>query len=147
MKGGSGDNYGFTMIEIIMVIVIISILAVALLPRASLIGGSVPTAADVIVSDIRVTQREAMSRETPLSVTFAAGNAAYKYVAEAAGNGEARNLTELAPNTSIIQGQAITFNSLGEPVGLAAPLAIVVTDGAITKTIMVEPYTGAVSTQ
>lgn len=135
------------MIEIIMVIVIISILAVAILPRVSLFGGPAPMAADLIASDIRVTQREAMSRETGRAVSFMAGSATYKYAADAAGIGEARNLAELGSNTAITQGQTITFNSLGEPVGLAVPLAIVVTDGAATKTIMVEPYTGVVTTQ
>lgn len=135
------------MIEIIMVIVIIAVLAVALLPRASLIGGPAPMAADVIASDIHVTQQEAMSRETPLSVSFIAGSAAYTYAADPAGNGETRNLAELGPNTAIAQGQAVTFNSLGEPVGITAPLAILVTDGAAIKTILVEPYTGSVTTQ
>lgn len=133
------------MMEIIMVIVIIGILAVTVVPRVSLIGGSVPIAADVIASDVRVTQQEAMSRAIPLSISFTAGNATYKYAADAGGNGETRNLAELGPNTSITQGQAVTFNSLGEPVGLSIPLPIVVTDGAATKTIMVEPYTGAVT--
>lgn len=135
------------MIELIMVIVVMSILAVALLPRAGLIGGSASMAADVIASDIRVTQSEAMSHETARSVSFTAGNATYKYAVDAAGIGEGRTLTELGSNTSIMQGQTITFNSLGEPLGLAVPLAIVVTDGAATKTITVEPYTGAVTTQ
>lgn len=135
------------MLEIIMVIVIAGILAIALLPRAGLIGGAAPLAADVIASDIRATQRGAMSRETPLSVTFASGNPAYRYAADAAGNGEARNLAELGPNTAIARGQTITFNSLGEPAGLAAPVAITVTDGDAIKTITVEPYTGAITTQ
>ncbi len=135
------------MMEIIMGIVIIGILAVTVVPRVNLIGGSAPIAADVIASDIHVTQQEAISRETPLSISFTSGNATYKYAADAVGNGETRNLAELGPNTSITQGQAVTFNSLGEPAGLAAPLAIMVTDGAAIKTIMVEPYTGAVTTQ
>lgn len=135
------------MIEIIMVIVIISILAVALLPHASLIGGPAPMAADLIASDIRATQREAMSHETARSVSFMPGSATYTYAVNAAGIGEGRNLTELGSNISITQGQSITFNSLGEPMGLSIPLAIVVTDGAAIKTITVEPYTGTAATQ
>lgn len=135
------------MIEMIVVIVLIGILAVVLLPRASLIGGSSPMAADLVASDIRVTQREAMTRETPLSVSFAAGSSSYKYATDAVGNGEMRDLAELGPNTCIGMGKTITFNSLGEPLGLAIPLAIAVTDGATTRTVSVEPYTGKVTTQ
>lgn len=135
------------MIEMIVVIVLIGILAVVLLPRASIIGGSSPIAADLVASDIRVTQREAMTRETPLSVSFTAGSAVYKYATDAVGKGEVRDLLELGPSTSIGLAKTITFNSLGEPLGLALPLAIAVTDGATIKTVTVEPYTGKVTTQ
>ncbi len=134
------------MIEIIMVIVIIGILAVAFFPSAKLIGGHAPVAADVIASDIRITQREAMSREIPLSIAFTAGSATYKYALDAAGNGEIRNLAEIGPITVIAQGQTVTFNSLGEPAALTVPLVITVSDGAATNSITVEPYTGMVTT-
>lgn len=147
MKGECGNSGGFTMIEIIAVIAVIGILGIALIPRANLSGGTAPLAADIIASDIRATQREAMSHETPLSVTFAAGSPAYRYAVDAAGNGEARNLAELGPNTIIARGRTITFNSLGEPAGLTAPAVITVTDGEAAKTIMVEPYTGAAAAQ
>ncbi len=145
---------GFTFIELIMTIVILGILAAYATPKFSSTSEfSVAGAAEVVASDITYTQREAMSTRQRLSVRIPATlpDPIYDYAYDtAAATGKPRDLTEFNASLSVtaVSPSGTTdflFNSLGEPVGITAQAAITVSDGNVTKTITIEPYTGKVT--
>lgn len=142
MNRGDGLKVrGFTFIETLAVVIIISIISAAVLPRFfnSQVGGSL--AADVLASDIAFTQQEAMHKNKPLTVRVTT-SFAYSY-----GDGLSRDLRSMNPSLSISAAQPVTFNSLGEPVGLSNPAAITIDDGNETVVVMIEPFTGKLSRQ
>jgi prepilin-type N-terminal cleavage/methylation domain-containing protein len=140
-NGGRYRESGFTFFEILMVIIITGVLAAVVLPRflSSSIGGSL--AAGVVASDITFTQLEAMNKNRPLSVNFVT---AYSYTY---GDGLSRDLRKINPSLTVSAGGEVTFNSLGEPVGLTDVETITVTDGIDTVSIRIEPYTGKLTLQ
>ena len=140
------NEHGFTLIEIIMVVVIIGILAWVAITKYPTTGISLETAADMIRSDIRSVQALAMAQHASKTLTF---NSSTEYVFPAAGGGnKTRNLTNIFDgNISLSAYPAgnITFNSLGEPTaGYGAGNSITITTGSSTKTLTVLRYTGKV---
>jgi MSHA pilin protein MshC len=130
------DSRGFTLVELIMVVVLIGILAVSIVPKfvdtsaISLLGG-----AAMAVADIRYTQELAMGTHTPKTITFATNDTFYTV------NSQTMNLPS---NVSISSGATFTFNSLGEPTA-GGGSSVEIQAGSSTKTITVESYTGRVS--
>jgi prepilin-type N-terminal cleavage/methylation domain-containing protein len=130
------DSKGFTLIELIMVIVLISILAVSVVPKfmdtsaISLVG-----AAAVVVADIRYTQELAMSTHAPKTITFTTNDTFYTVVSQT---------MNLPSRVSISSGATFTFNSLGEPT-TGGGSSVEIQAGSSTKTISVDSYTGRVS--
>jgi len=130
------DSGGFTLVELIMVVVLISILAVSFVPKfldtsaISLAGGAAMAAAD-----IRYTQELAMGTHSPKTIVFTASNTYYTV--------DSRNVN-LPSRVSISSGATFTFNSLGEPTA-GGGTSVTLSAGAETKTITVESYTGRVS--
>ena len=130
------DSRGFTLVEIIMVVVLISILAVSVVPKfvdtsaISLQGG-----AAMVRADIRYTQELAMSTHAPKTITFTTSDTFYTV------NSQTMNLPS---RVSISSGAAFTFNSLGEPT-TGGGSSVEIQAGSSTKTITVESYTGRVS--
>ena len=127
---------GFTIIELLMVVVLISILAVSIVPKfvdtsaISLQGG-----AAMVAADIRYTQELAMSTHTPKTITFTTNDTFYTV------NAQTMNLPS---RVSISSGATFTFNSLGEPT-TGGGSSVEIQAGSSTKTITVESYTGRVS--
>ena len=132
---------GFTFIETLAVVIILGIITAAILPRffSSQIGGSL--AADLVASDIAFTQFQAMNKNRPLTVSVTSPST-YIY-----GDGLSRDLGSMNPSLSISAARPVTFNGLGEPVGLANPAAIIVNYGAETVSVIIEPFTGKISRQ
>jgi prepilin-type N-terminal cleavage/methylation domain-containing protein len=131
------DSRGFTIIELLMVVVLISIVAVSVIPKfvdtsaISLQGG-----AAMVAADIRYTQELAMSTHSPKTITFATNDTFYTV------NSQTMNLPS---RVSISNGATFTFNSLGEPTAGGGSSVQITTVGGSTKTIAVESYTGRVS--
>ncbi|MBW2570636.1 MAG: prepilin-type N-terminal cleavage/methylation domain-containing protein [Deltaproteobacteria bacterium] len=137
------NEHGFTLIEIIMVIVIIGILAFVAIQKYSAKSDiSLATAADMIRSDIRSVQALAMAQHASKTLTFSSSTQ-YSFQ-KVGGADETRNLT------NIFKGEIsfspvpanITFNSLGEPT--AGYSTIIIKTGSTTKTLTVLRYTGKV---
>ena len=130
------SSQGFTLVELIMVVVLISILAVSVVPKfmdtsaISLQGG-----AALVVADIRYTQELAMSTHTSKTITFTTNDTYYTV------NSQTMNLPS---RVSISSGATFTFNSLGEPTA-GGGSSVEIQAGSSTKTITVESYTGRAS--
>jgi len=130
------DSRGFTIIELMMVVVLIGILAVSVVPKfvdtsaISLVG-----AAAMVAADIRYTQELAMSTNSSKTIVFTTSNDNYTV--------DSRNV-DLPSKVSISSGMTFTFNSLGEPT-TGGGSSVTLSAGAETKTITVENYTGRVS--
>jgi MSHA pilin protein MshC len=131
------DSRGFTLVELIMVVVLISILAVSVVPKfvdtsaISLQGG-----AAMVLADIRYTQELAMSTHSPKTITFTTNDTFYTVNSQT---------MSLPSRVSISNGATFTFNSLGEPTAGGGSSVQITTVGGSTKTITVESYTGRVS--
>lgn len=134
---------GFTLIELIMVIVIIGILAFVALQKYPATEISFETAADMIKSDIRSVHALAMSQHASKTLTF---NSSTEYVFPAAGGGnKTRNFADIFDGNISFSPKPdkITFNSLGEPTA-GYGSSITITTGSTTKTLTVLRYTGKV---
>jgi len=131
------NENGFTLIEIIMVIVIIGILAFVAIQKYPTAGISIGTAASMIKSDIRSVQALAMAGHTAKSMTF--GSNIYTFDKQS--GTKTRNLQNIfdAPIT-ISAPTTIGFNSLGEPTKNQND-TITINN---TKTLTVLRYTGRV---
>ena len=131
----AASSQGFTLVELIMVAVLISILAVSIVPKLvdtsaiSLQGG-----AALVVADIRYTQELAMSSHAPKTITFTTNDTSYTVNSQT---------MDLPSKVSISSGATFTFNSLGEPVGGGG--SVTIEAGGNPKTITVESYTGRAS--
>lgn len=139
------NDHGFTLIEIIMVVVIIGILAWIAIAKYPDTGISLETAADMIKSDIRSVQALAMAQHASKTLTF---NSSTEYVFPAAGGvDKTRNFADIFDGNISLSaypaGNIITFNSLGEPTA-AQDDSITITNGSSTKTLTVLRYTGMV---
>ena len=135
---------GFTLVELVMMIVIIGILAVVALPR--LTGTDVFQSrgiADQIRTALRYAQKIAIAQRGTVSANITSGANSDCGFALVGGNVQCQ--VALPAGVTVVPAlpQTITFNALGQPVPNAQS-ALVVAGGGLTTTITVEAETGYV---
>lgn len=136
-----GDQCGFTLIELIMVMVVVGILAVVVVPR--FYGVNVfkeRGAADQVMAALRYGQKVAIAQHRPVSVNITVAATPDCSTALVLGN------VNCAVTVAGFAGTA-TFNALGQPVQNVSPFApltapVVMSAAGITVTI--EQETGYV---
>lgn len=161
---------GFTLIEMVMLLLILGILAVVVIPQVEDMAGTRASAtARKLQSDIAYAQSLAMTRNLPHRVYFNAAPApanGYAVVNDANGNGNwgvdpgefaidpanASASLSVTLNTGsyagvIISGGSLTgtfvgFNTLGVP---TTGGTVSISGGGTTQTVTVQPETGRVS--
>ena len=138
------NSKGFTLIEMIAIMVIVGILAVFLMPRIDFTlstTASVDGAAYMVASDIRYVQECAMANRVSKRIDFVSGSSVYTFTPSSPldPSGILPSGVQIGSNYTII------FNSLGEPT-TGGGGSVTVRDIGITqtKTISVVNYTGRV---
>jgi MSHA pilin protein MshC len=135
---------GFTLIEVIAVMIIVGILAATVISRINFgttsSTASANGAAYMIASDIRYAQEWAMATRSSRTVSFTSGQSSYTSPVTG-------SPIYLPTGATISNDFSVTFNSLGEPI-TTTPVgvwSVGVSAGGLPKTIAVLNYTGKVS--
>lgn len=152
------NNNGFTMVEILIVVVVIAIAAFTAIPMISSAGSiQIRSASNMIIGDIEYAKSISITRSQPYSVVFDTTNERYRledqsgtvithpvrkqfdYIIDFKNDGR---LSKVNIVSTTFSGNKITFDSLGSPVGNGG--TIIIEAGGDSVTIKVEPVTGYV---
>jgi len=139
------NSKGFTLIEVIAIMIIVGILAAFLMPRIDFTLSttvSVDGAAYMVASDIRYVQEWAMANRVSKSVIFTSGSSVYTFSPTSTLDPSG----QLPSGVTIGTTRTFTFNSLGEPTtGGDQTTTVTVSGSGVSKTITVVNYTGKVN--
>ena len=152
---------GFTLIEVLLVIVILAIAAVTTIPMLSS-GASmqIRSASNMIAADLEYAKSMAISRGQDYSVVFVTATESYRI--EDQGNNviphpvkkgfdydinfsNDSRLNKVNIENTTFSSDTITFNCLGSPKNLNSDGIITLSADGMTATITVEPVTGYIS--
>jgi prepilin-type N-terminal cleavage/methylation domain-containing protein len=162
MPGG-----GFTLIEVILVVVIIGIAAAVVVPMMSAADSmQIRSAANMVAADLEYAKSMAISRGQPYTVDFSPMTESYRLL-DQSGNvishpvKKGFNYTVSFPNESRLSQVTIVstnlgtynrvkFDYLGSPYdssdnALSSPGTIILQAGNMTKTVTIEAVTGFIS--
>ena len=158
---------GFTLIELVLVIVIIGIMGLVVIPRIDLGGDRASAAARKIVSDIRYAKQLSNTTRLVHGVVFTSGS--YTVFQNDDPANPTRNpetgigflvrmsgdLDGVVLSPSLGLGanmDVVKFNSLGRPfrrdgtpIDTVGGNQIIIAGGSVIKTVIIEPVTGKVS--
>ena len=131
----SRKQRGFTLIELVMVMIVVGVLAVFAVPRMlDLTAWRLRAFADEMQSTTAAIQRLALAQRKPVVATFSTTGVSFAYVAGGA-LGAVNCPAALAVCLTAGSVGTATFNALntGGAVTVPIPLTISVTDGAVTQ--------------
>jgi len=151
---------GFTLIELVMVMVIVGILAVVVVPRLTTQGFNLSAIAAKLATDIRYTQSLAMSQGQRYRINFTAGSyqitdingVAIVYPMTGSTAAISVSPATLSGYNPPLTNNYVAFDSKGVPyvdnsspaTALAANAVITLTAGSDTSTLIIAPETGRV---
>jgi prepilin-type N-terminal cleavage/methylation domain-containing protein len=129
---------GFTLVELVMVIILLGVLSVYAVPRMlDLNAWRLRAFADQLQSTTAAMQRLALAQRRPVMATFTTAGVSYDYVpATGVPPGAAINCPSAVPAClTVASAGTATFNALnaGNTVTAPATLTISVTDGTSTQ--------------
>lgn len=139
---------GFTLIELIMVIVIMGALSAVAISKFNRSAFDVVAASGELVQAIRYAQDKSMSHSgatnfqiaiTSTGYTVSQGGASITHPVDGSA-AYTKTWTDIALDTTA----TIIFDAYGSPVGLGAPLTITLSKGSDSDTVTVENVTGFV---
>ena len=158
----SHSERGFTLVEIIIVVVILSIAAMAAIPLMSSASDvQIRSASNLIAADLEYAKSMAISKGQNYSVVFNASANSYQiedqddtviqhpvkkgfnYVMDFPNDNRLSKID--ITNVNFDSTWTIEFNCLGSPVGLNNTGTITISSNGTTATISVEPVTGYIS--
>ncbi len=138
---------GFTLTELLVVIMILGVMAIVVLPRfANQDDFELQGTYDKVLSTVRYAQKIAIGSRSSVLLTFA-GNGLSACFAPAGSctsdvtdptTGSALQATGSSAVT--VSGTSFSFDALGRP--SSGPLTVTVANGALTRTFTVEAETG-----
>lgn len=138
-KRASSAQRGFTLTELVTIIVLVGILAVVALPRMFDSGAFQSRgAADQVKAALRYGQKVAIAQRASVSVVISSAPATDCGLVLAGGS-----VNCVIANSVAVPAKTVTFNALGQPVPNAAD-SIVVGAGLDSTTISIEAETGYV---
>jgi prepilin-type N-terminal cleavage/methylation domain-containing protein len=143
------NSKGFTLVEMVLMMVIVGILAAFLMPRINFTlpgAASVDGAAYMVASDIRYAQEYAMANRVSKQVNFTQTSGVYTFTPSSNLDPSGRLPSGVTISSSTY---TLTFNSLGEPTSIPAVnpyyVDVRVSAGGTTKTIRTWCFTGKVA--
>lgn len=150
---------GFTLVELVLIIALLGIMAVAVVLQVPSFSRSrLNAAAQQVLSDIQYTQSYAMNKggATIAGVQFVAGGAYTLYETVPATSiphpltkrtsDSVITLSNSYPGISLQNSYTVEFNALGRPT-TGGGGSVTLTDGTNTKVILVTTHTGEASIQ
>lgn len=154
-RGVLNAPHGFTLIELVVVLVLLGIVAAMVGVRLSASTSNLGAVADQLASDIRYAQSLAQTRAQRHCVNLAANGytVTNNNCVTAVNLPASANPVTLAPGVTLATTNALlSFNTLGQPftdaaatAPLAAPAVITLSAGGQSQTVRVTPVTGRVS--
>ena len=136
---------GYTMLELVVVILVIGVLAAIATARMMSPSANLPSVAETIAADLRELQALAMSQGEKIKVKFSKdGYRVYQGNQEIQDTRFPVDISDM--HAQIVKARKVIFNTFGEPSKNSTKPIIIRSDGGADEiTVTVERYTGFVS--
>jgi len=151
------EQRGFTLIELVVTLLIISVLAYTVVSRWSVSTFDLQAAAEQLVADIRYTQTLAMTRGQRYRINFASGN---YWISDrsngitipqpATNQGTTTLATGITLNPAgflVFDGNGTPYSDTGLPGTAASDTTVTLSDGSESRQIQISGATGRVTLQ